>query len=72
MNRLEWAIRAGQGAALMSPEITAAVRECATLVRDVMPALPRDAHTETALTIMAWEHLRPAEDVAAADERRQA
>lgn len=72
MNRVEWAKRAGQGAALMSPAMTEAVRECAALVRDVTPSLPKDAHTDTALTIMAWEHLRPAEDAAVTDERRQA
>ena len=73
MNRLEWARRAGQGAAMMSPTMTAAVQECAALVRDVTPTLPTDAHTDTALTIMAWEHLRPA-DVAltgSADEERR-
>ncbi len=72
MNRLEWAKRAGQGVAGMSPLMTAAVQECAALVRDVTPTLPKDAHTDTALIIMSWEHLRPAEDAAVADERRQA
>jgi hypothetical protein len=71
MNRLEWAQRAARGVATMSPQMTEAVRECAALVRDVAPALPQDVHTETALTILAWEHLRPA-DVVADEERRRA